>query len=362
LNRTRWCVLRARGLGTAVILLAAGAAFAQEEPAKLRVGTKLAAPFSYRDDDGRWTGISVELWREVAGELGVRFEFEERTLEGLLDGVRDRSLDVAVAALTVTEDRERTVDFTHPFFSSGLGIAVAARRGGGWLAVTERFFSVAFLKVLALLTLLLLVAGLLVWLFERKRNREQFGGPAASGIASGFWWSAVTMTTVGYGDKAPRTVGGRVVGLIWMFACIIVISGFTAAIASALTVSRLEGAVSGPDDLARVRVATVGGTTSEQYLRSRAIEARSFPSPLEALRAVSGEATGAMVYDAPILRHLVLQHPELGLEVLPAVFQVQTYAFALPEGSDLREALNRALLRKTSGAWWRDLLYRHLGR
>jgi len=57
------------------------------------------------------------------------------------------------------------------------------------------------------------------------------------------------MTTVGYGDKAPVTLAGRVVGLLWMPASIILISGFTAAIASALTVGQLDHSISGLDDL-----------------------------------------------------------------------------------------------------------------
>ena len=40
---------------------------------------------------------------------------------------------------------------------------------------------------------------------------------------SAFWWAAVTMTTVGYGDKTPVTTGGRIVGLVWMFTSVIVI-------------------------------------------------------------------------------------------------------------------------------------------
>ena len=75
------------------------------------------------------------------------------------------------------------------------------------------------------------VVGVVMWLGERRRNQAQFGGTAAHGIGAGLWWSAVTMTTVGYGDKAPVTILGRLLGLVWMFAAIIIISSFTAAIA-----------------------------------------------------------------------------------------------------------------------------------
>ena len=86
-----------------------------------------------------------------------------------------------------------------------------------------------------------------MWLFERKRNKEMFG-QGIKGLGAGFWWSAVTMTTVGYGDKAPVTAAGRTIGFIWMFAAILLISGLTASIASALTVSSLDSKIENADN------------------------------------------------------------------------------------------------------------------
>src|SRR5699024_8670775 len=105
----------------------------------------------------------------------------------------------------------------------------------------------------------LLMAGAGVWAFERRKNPEEFRSDAPKGLADGFWWAAVTMTTVGYGDKAPKTLGGRVIGLIWMFTSVIVISSFTAAIATSLTVGQLSSTVQGVEDLGGVRAATVQG-------------------------------------------------------------------------------------------------------
>ncbi|MGC9328355.1 MAG: transporter substrate-binding domain-containing protein [Candidatus Hinthialibacter sp.] len=203
---------------SAVFFLAAGmASFSQETAAvkierKLIVGVKEAAPFSMKSEDGVWSGISIDLWRQIANELQIDYDFQEMNLKGLLEGVADRRLDVVVAALTISPDREEQMDFTHPFHTSGLGIAVPQRQQWKWLNVAGRFFSTEFLKVFALLILLLMSVGFIVWLFERKQNPDQFGGNRAEGVLSGFWWSAVTMTTVGYGDKAPVTLGGAAVG------------------------------------------------------------------------------------------------------------------------------------------------------
>ena len=233
----------------------------------LVVGTKEVPPFAMKNKDGTWTGISIELWRQIAGELNLPFEFRERDLKGLLDGIADGSLDVAVAAIRITSEREEFCDFSHPFFVTGLGIAIAPRHNAPWLLVMKKLFSRHYLKVVSGLSVLLLGLGTIVWWFERNRNPAQFGGGPADGIGSGFWWSAVTMTTVGYGDKAPITFGGRVVAFIWMLLAIIIVSVLTAAITTTLTVAHLDVPVQNPQDPAKVRVGAVAGTSGETYLQ-----------------------------------------------------------------------------------------------
>ena len=268
---------------------------------KLIVGTKEAPPFSMKSEDGTWKGISIDLWRKIANEMKLEFEFQEHDIKGLIDGIVDGALDVAVAALTITRDRERSFDFSHPFHSTGLSIATLSKYGNPWIAVFKRFFSTAFMGIVASLVFLLLIVGLFLWWFERKKNPEQFGGKAIKGIGSGFWWSAVTMTTVGYGDKAPVTFWGRILAIIWMFAGII--SSFTAAITSALTVGHLESIINGPEDLPKVRVGTVVNSTSEVFLREKSLSYSKYNTLFEGLQDVADGKIDAVVYDAPILRY-----------------------------------------------------------
>ena len=120
--------------------------FAQA-PAPLVVGTREAPPFAMQNSEGEWSGISIDLWREAARQLDLEFEFRPMpTPESLVQGVADGALDASVAAITVTAARAEQVDFTQPFFSSGLGIVVPATAESGWWRLLRGFFPRRFCR------------------------------------------------------------------------------------------------------------------------------------------------------------------------------------------------------------------------
>jgi len=325
----------------------------------LVIATRHAPPFAIKTQDG-WTGITIELVRRIAERRGFSYELREMGLEEMLEAVAKGEVDAAAAALTVTAEREERLDFTHPFYTSGLGIAVPRRSELTWLSILKGVASSAFLEAAGALLGVLTLVGVLMWMVEHRRNR-QFSKRALDGVGAGIWWSAVTMTTVGYGDKAPVTLPGRILGLIWMFASIIVISGFTAAIATSLTIGQLDTAVSGIDDLYGKRVFTAESSTSAAYLDGKLIRYEGLPSASDALdRLAAGEAD-AVVYDLPILRHLVSERNAGKVRVLPNLLVRQDYGIALPSGSPLREPFSREILRIIQTPEWSSMLEGYLG-
>lgn len=324
--------------------LAAPEPIAAANARPLVVGVTNTPPFVVGEAGERWTGTAMDLWRNLAAELHLNYELEPRDIDGLLRGLEDGSLDAAVAAITVTAEREQRVDFTHPFFTTGLAVAVAHRPPETWFDIFLAVFSVAFFRMILTFAGMQLVIGALMWLLERRHN-PNFPAHPGPGVLAGLWWAVVTMATVGYGDKVPITVPGRLLAMLWMLASLIILTTATASITTSLTIGKLEAQVRGPEDLGKLRVGTIAHSTSEAYLRDMKLDFRGFTDPGAGLAAIEAGQLDAFVFDRPLLAdELAAHHPDT-LELLPRTFHRQDYAFALPTGSPLREPINRILAR-----------------
>ena len=333
-----------------------------QEKEKLVIGTKIAEPFVISDENNNWSGISFELWKRIANELHIDYEVREYDLQGLIEAVNKEQIDIAVSPLTITAEREKLLDFTHSYFTTGLSIAVVSKEDNSILSLLGKIFSLQFMEIVSLILFVLFVVGLLVWIFERKKNKTQFGEGISKGLGSGFWWAVVTFTTVGYGDKAPQTVGGRTIAIIWMFAGLIIISSFTAAIASALTVDSLETGIKSENDLHDIRVASINGSSSAEYLIQNEFDFIVLKSIDEGLNALYNYEIDAFVYDAPILKYSIKKRNISNkVKVLPIVLDPINYAFALPTNSNLKEKINQILLREIDNSQWKILLSSYLG-
>jgi len=330
--------------------------------AKIVVGTMRVPPFVLRSDDGQWSGLSIDLWKRIADELKVPFEFREfdYDLPGLLDAVEHGRVDAVIAAIPITQEGEARFDFTHPYFAAGLGLAVRGEPRGNLAGSLTGLFTYQFVVAIAALVGLLLFVGVLIWLLER-RQKSHFDSRPSRGIADGVWWAAVTMTSTGYGDKVPATLGGRVLAVVWMFASIFLVALFSATLASSFVIGRLKTGISGPDDLTRVRVAAVSGTAGEQWLKTQGLNTRTYPFVIQAMKALQRGDVQALVYEKAILGYMIKEYGWSELRVLPHTLAVREYAIALPNDSPIKKSINLALLKVVHGPAWKDIIQRYLG-
>lgn len=96
-----------------------------QEEGVLVVGTAADyPPFAYYDDEFALTGFDIDLAQAIGEQLGVDIQFEDMAFDGLGQALQIGQIDVAIAAITVTPERDRLVDFSDPYFlSSGALVA-----------------------------------------------------------------------------------------------------------------------------------------------------------------------------------------------------------------------------------------------
>lgn len=318
------------------------------EPTKpaevLRVVTKEIEPFVFIDDPLQ--GFSIDLWEELARAGGVEYEYVVvDTVTEQLDAIAQGEADVAMAAISITEAREERVDFSFPYFDAGLGILAHTSTQSPVLALLQSGeLVVPLLRILSLLLLVIVIAGHIIWLVERRRNPD-FPSGYVTGVWEGIWWAAVTVTTVGYGDRTPRSIVGRLFGLLWMFAGLFIIANFTAGVTTRLTIQQIQGTINGPQDLPGKAVATVEGSTAAAWLTEAHIPHLTVPTADEAYALLVDATVQAVVYDHPVLRYHALNFGDGRIQVVGTPFNEEHYGIAFAQDSPLREEINRALLQ-----------------
>jgi len=85
--------------------------------------------------------------------------------------------------------------------------------------------------------LLALDAGIIIWVLDCYTNADNFPRRFHTGVLEGFWWAFVSMTTVGYGDRTPKSLKARLFGIVWITIGISVCGVFTASLTTGMTES-----------------------------------------------------------------------------------------------------------------------------
>jgi len=321
----------------------------------LIVGVKITPPFIMKNKGG-YSGISIELWQIIAQKLNKPYVFKEYDLVGLLEATEKGEVDVCINPYTVTAERIERMDFTQPMYISGIGAAVHSTPKQTFLQFIKQLFSIEFIKSVSALFFLLLFVGFSVWIIERRKNTNHFQ-KGLFGIFEGFWWSAVTMCTIGYGDKVPITTSGRILGIIWMFTAVIIISSFTANISSTLTVSRLQHNISSMKDLKKYKTGTVAGSRSAKYLLDKNFIYEEYTNAEVLLNALDSNIIEMAIYDAPVLNYYILNHKySHTLELLPNKFNTDYYSYSLPKNHPLYSDINILLINELNTVAWQNIL------
>lgn len=163
----------------------------------------------------------------------------------------------------------------------------------------------------------------------------------------------------GLWDKAPKTIGGRIVAFVWMMVSIVFIAGFTANITTLLTISELKGKVRGFNDLHDARVGSILKSAGFEFLNKKGIAVIPFESLQEGLQAVASNGIDAFVSNEQILKYLAKSDFPGRVQVLPETFDDYFVSVALQQNSKLRKPTNKALLKLMKTEVWTELQNRY---
>ena len=308
------------------------------------------------------TGVSVWLWERVAKQLNIPFVYKRMPFGKMMEGVKDGTVDVSINAITVTADRSQNMDFTFPFYISNATVVV---RNQGiidrMMSFISPIFTLSFLGGFIFLTIIIMGFGVLLWWIERKQNPENFR-LGWKGVWDGIWWSVVTMTTVGYGDKTPKTTKGKMVALLWMFSGLFFISSLTASLASNLTLSQLNQSNQQILDFKEKKVGTVSGSGTHNFMKRYFFKKVStYQTLAEGFIALEKEKIEALMYDEPIIRYRIEENTALQFcKILPLDFSQEAYAFPFTKGHDsLVHLISHEIIKTEESLDWEMLLVEH---
>jgi ABC-type proline/glycine betaine transport system substrate-binding protein len=330
----------------------------------LRVVTQRFEPLVIYENQ-QYQGFSIELWDAIANELDLAYDLVGvNSMAKLLDEVQRGAADIAVAGVGITSQGEEVFDFSYPYYESGLQVMVPHHSGevgqlltvmGAVLRSPRLYYGIGFF------ILILLVVAHLLW-FSEHRHNSQFPSDYLHGIWEAFWWAAVTVTTVGYGDKVPTRFVGRFFGLLWMFSGYFVFAYFTASIATTFTVQELRGGIDGPEDLPGKRIATVANSPAAEYLDQQTnLLFRGYDTREATLAALENNEVDAIVYDAPVLQYFASHDGHGKYKVVGEVFQTLNYGIALQQNSLYRDPINAALLKLYENGQYKEIYQRWFG-
>ena len=179
----------------------------------LTVAVEITAP-CVMHYNSTYTGFDIELWEEIAQELDLAFIYHETDLKGIFTDLVAGKADVAFSCITVTNEREKSVDFSHHYLDSGLRIMVLSKSKFSLIGSVKAIYSPLVVKSLTYIGLFIIICGHVFWWVER--GDKCISTNYLPGIFQAYWYVLVTMTTVGYGDIVPRKWVGRMIAFLVM--------------------------------------------------------------------------------------------------------------------------------------------------
>uniref|UniRef100_A0A671Z2E2 Glutamate receptor n=1 Tax=Sparus aurata TaxID=8175 RepID=A0A671Z2E2_SPAAU len=347
----------------------------------------------------KYEGYIVELAAEIAKHVGYQYKLkvvsdgkygardpETKMWNGMVGELVYGKADVAVAPLTITLVREEVIDFSKPFMSLGISIMIkkpTKSKPGVFSFLDPLAYEIWMCIVFAYIgvsVVLFLVSRFSPYEWHAE-DYEEGGDPEQTnefGIFNSLWFSLGAFMQQGC-DISPRSLSGRIVGGVWWFFTLIIISSYTANLAAFLTVERMVSPIESAEDLAKQTEIAYGtldaGSTKEFFRRSKIAVFEKMWSYMKAadpsvfvkttdegvMRVRKSKGKYAYLLESTMNEYIEQRKPCDTMKV-GGNLDSKGYGIATPKGSPLRIPVNLAVLKlneqavldKLKNKWWYD--------
>uniref|UniRef100_A0A8C8FX25 Glutamate receptor n=1 Tax=Oncorhynchus tshawytscha TaxID=74940 RepID=A0A8C8FX25_ONCTS len=355
----------------------------------------------------KYEGYCVELAAEIAKHVGYTYKLEvvsdgkygardaeSKMWNGMVGELVYGKADVAVAPLTITLVREEVIDFSKPFMSLGISIMIkkpTKSKPGVFSFLDPLAYEIWMCIVFAYIgvsVVLFLVSRFspYEWQGDDSDGEEGQGQGQGQneghtnefGIFNSLWFSLGAFMQQGC-DISPRSLSGRIVGGVWWFFTLIIISSYTANLAAFLTVERMVSPIESAEDLAKqteIAYGTLdGGSTKEFFRRSKIAVFEKMWSYMKSadpsvfvkttdegvVRVRKSKGRYAYLLESTMNEYIEQRKPCDTMKV-GGNLDSKGYGIATPKGSALRNPVNLAVLKlneqglldKLKNKWWYD--------
>ena len=109
---------------SALAAMTMGFAVVQVSAEELVVATDTAfVPFEFKEGD-TYVGFDIDLWDAIAGDLGLEYRLQPMDFNGIIPALQTRQVDVALAGITIKDERKQVIDFSDGYYDSGFLLMV----------------------------------------------------------------------------------------------------------------------------------------------------------------------------------------------------------------------------------------------
>lgn len=307
----------------------------------LKVAVHEINPLVMKSGDS-YTGFDIEVIEHIAKQMGADVEYihAEHFID-LFKLVSTGDVDMAMGGVTINYNREVAYDFPHPYKKSGMGILIRDEGESDIMGALAIVFNGSFKKIWVAFLLMIIIAAHIVWFTER--GSPAFNDKYIIGIWEGLWYSVVTVTTVGYGDKVPQKALSKFVAVLVMLIGIGVAGIAMSQLSAVMNVQMFEYSINSPKDLKGKLIAVVSGTTSEEVASKYQANIKVANGIEEAVLMLEAKRVDAVIFDAPTLQYYAMNNGNL--TTVGGIFDIQDYGILLPKDSKYRETVSLNILK-----------------